>query len=300
MTSSALYSTRMTSSPRTTTRRRVRKTHSKQRLRLKPASSSSTGGSSRGARRQPRFRVSRWGPLLAASAAWLAVGCSRPPAPVRIEITPDIIGIRAGASFAYLLRHGNEVALVDAGSDPEGAVILGALARWGLGPQEVSAVLLTHGHRDQSAAAVLFTNATVYVGAADHELIRGERRPEGIMPTLAAHLGPAPPLNQRLRSVIPRTLIEAAGRSFDAFAIPGHTRGSLVFSHAGILFTGDSLVLAGEEVDAGPALTSGNRDLNLETLLRLRGLAFTVVADGHHGVARDGGARFARWLDNRR
>ena len=60
-----------------------------------------------------------------------------------IRIVKDgIVGI------AVVPINANEVALIDAGNDPSGKAILAELSRRGLGPEAVTAILLTHGHAD--------------------------------------------------------------------------------------------------------------------------------------------------------
>ena len=71
------------------------------------------------------------------------------------------------------------VALIDAGNDKSGKVILAELKRRNLGPDAVDAIYLTHGHPDHTAAAKLFPNAAVYLGAADEGIARGTGRSHG-------------------------------------------------------------------------------------------------------------------------
>ncbi len=248
------------------------------------------------------------GGLLPAGCCLLSLGlsaaCSGPDPAARLEVAPGITGVLAGSSYAYVMHggphggpHGGDrVALIDAGSDPTGAALLDELARRGLEVRQVEAILVTHGHRNHWAAAALFSEATVYAADAAHRMIRGDRRVEGFGPWLEAHLAPAPPIHQRLRSLLPRTLLEVAGRDVDVFALPGHTRGSLAFLVDGVLFTGDSLRITEDGLDAAPASTSGDRDINRRALHRLEAVPFTIIADGHRGVAHDGAQRFARWL----
>ena len=86
--------------------------------------------------------------------------------------------------------------LVDAGLDADGTAILAELSAQHLGPRDVRAVLLTHGHPDHFAAAHRFEAATVVVGADDVAMVRGDRthyapfgRIIGAAPSAAA--GPA-------------------------------------------------------------------------------------------------------------
>ena len=55
-----------------------------------------------------------------------------------------------------------EVALIDAGNDVSGRPILDELSHRGLGPDAVSAILLTHGHPDHVAAIAAFPRAACW------------------------------------------------------------------------------------------------------------------------------------------
>src|SRR4051812_15703229 len=68
---------------------------------------------------------------------------------------------------------GGQVALVDAGNDREGRAILAELRRRGLGPEAVTAILLTHGHGDHLAGCHLFPAAAVYALAGDVGIAEG-------------------------------------------------------------------------------------------------------------------------------
>jgi hydroxyacylglutathione hydrolase len=135
---------------------------------------------------------------------------------------------------------GGKVALVDAGNDGEGKAILAELKRRGLGPEAVTAVLLTHGHGDHLAGCHLFPAASIYALAGDVGLAEGREagkspigklvgaRPTGVKITRAladgetVALGGTPPVSARV------------------FAVPGHTAGSAAYLVNGALFLGDS------------------------------------------------------------
>jgi len=52
-------------------------------------------------------------------------------------------------------RGDHEVALVDPGDDVQGKAILAELSRRGLGPDDLTVILLTHGHSEQRGVAPL-------------------------------------------------------------------------------------------------------------------------------------------------
>jgi len=226
------------------------------------------------------------------------VGCGPTTTVGRIMI-PDstgdeIVGVRAGDTLAYVLRRGDRVVLVDAGSEADAGALLAELTRMGKDATNVEVILLTCGRRAHFAGAAAFPRATVFVGQADHLLVRGEALPGGALPKLLARLSPRPPAPRRVRVVLAGTVLPVAGRRFEVIATPGHTRGSLMFLHANILFTGDSLLLDGDGLAIAPWYLSASTKDNRRSLTRLAPLPVLAIADGHNGYAADAGRRLAR------
>jgi glyoxylase-like metal-dependent hydrolase (beta-lactamase superfamily II) len=131
----------------------------------------------------------------------------------------------------------HEAALVDAGMDKAGSAILAELARHGLGPGDVKAILLTHGHHDHAGAVRQFPNAEVMALAAEIEVVEG--RSGGGSPLL--RVLPIRPAGVRVSRIV------RDGETFPlgpyqvrVFAIPGHTPGSAAFAIGPNLFLGDS------------------------------------------------------------
>ena len=109
-------------------------------------------------------------PLLAVAA--LFATRETPDGP-RVEAEPGVVGVEAGGAYAWIVRTPHGAVLVDAGLDAKGAAILAELKSQGVEPEQVRAVLITHGHPDHYAAAGLFPKAKVLVGPGDLAMIRG-------------------------------------------------------------------------------------------------------------------------------
>ncbi len=169
-----------------------------------------------------------------AVSVWLTV---RATAPIREDVRLDGVQVvKDGIVASYLLDLGDRaVALVDAGNDPAATAILAALARRGLGPEAVTAVLLTHGDIDHVAGAPRFPAAPVMALGPDVALAEGRER-RSLMKIV-------PPRASGLR--VGRVLqdgetLDLSGIRVRVFAIPGHTAGSAAFLARGVLFLGDS------------------------------------------------------------
>ena len=155
---------------------------------------------------------------------------------------------RADLDGMYLVKDGmvsacviplgsGQAALVDAGMHKDGAAILAELARQGIDPGGVTAVLLTHGHWDHTGAVRMFPNAQVMALAAEVEVVEG--RSGGGGPLL--RLMPARPTDIRVsRAFRDGEVFPLGPYQARVFAVPGHTPGSAAFAIGPNLFLGDS------------------------------------------------------------
>ena len=147
-------------------------------------------------------------------------------------------------SLIYAARTSVGVIVVDLGWSGADGALRRALARLGATPRDVVAVLLTHSHRDHVGAWRLVAHAPFWVGPGERALLLGE----------AAHGGWVARWADRVwRPRLPRagalTIRELAGDTalvfgpdtVRAFALPGHTAGSVAWLVRGVLFVGDGM-----------------------------------------------------------
>ncbi|MBX5484599.1 MAG: MBL fold metallo-hydrolase [Myxococcaceae bacterium] len=237
--------------------------------------------------------------LIVLGVAFLYTRLPRPEAD-RVEAALDVVGVDTGGAFAWILRTPHGAALIDAGLDPKAEAILTELRHQGLGPDDVHTVLLTHGHADHFGGAGAFSKAKVYVGADDAAFVRGEATPKGAIQSLFRRFAPEParPAPSAIATLRGGETLEVDGISLKVIAVPGHTPGSLMYLHEGLLFTGDSLVGRddGRKVGLVPASLSADADQNERSLRPLLALPFTAIADGHTGVVADARQKLARLL----
>ena len=215
----------------------------------------------------------------------------------RVEAEPGVVGVEAGGAYAWIVRTPHGAVLVDAGLDAKGTAILAELASEGVQPDQVQAVLLTHGHPDHYAAAGMFQKAKVLVGLRRprddpwrqdplRPLRQDDERPD---PAAAGATGRSP----SSRSGEP---LEFDGAQFQVVATPGHSPGSVVYLYKDVLFTGDSLLRKKDGVAIAPSLFSEDSEMNRASLRAIEPLVFDKIADGHAGVTFDARRKLARFL----
>ena len=205
----------------------------------------------------------------------------------------SVNGVRVVAdgfsSVAVIPISDQQVALVDAGEDEAGEAILRELARRQLGPDAVTAILLTHGHPDHTGAIGRFPQAQVMALDAEVALIEGRTGSRGPV----TQLFPVSPTGVRVSRVLrDGDVVRLGDTSIRVYAVPGHTAGSAAYFVDGVLFVGDSADVASDgSLQGSPWIFSDSQAENRASLVRLEqrliadGADVTVIVPSHSGTA---------------
>jgi glyoxylase-like metal-dependent hydrolase (beta-lactamase superfamily II) len=208
---------------------------------------------------------------IAVAGLWYSAFGNNSPIVDGQQVVPGVETVKDGFVSVFVLdAAAGKVALIDAGRDASGKAILAALARRGLASGSVSAIFLTHGHPDHTAACRLFPDAQIYALETEVGLI-GD----------AAHV--THPLKDGEG-------VNVGDLHVETFAVPGHTPGSAVYLARGTLFFGDS---AGASKDGAmmKAVRLFSKDAGqnvaslkaLEARLRPRAAEVEALAFAHTG-----------------
>lgn len=203
------------------------------------------------------------------------------------------------SSNAYLVQLADGGAVwIDAGLEPDGALLRAAMAEAELGDEDLRGIFLTHGHTDHVSGALAFPGVPIFAMASERSLVAGEVAPERPFPSGAPEatgIAVSEPLEQA-------TVVELGGTSIEVFPIPGHTDGSAAYVVHGVLFLGDAASRSGERgIEGATWLFSKDPEASKASLERL---AETLAdrEDIHalafgHGPALPGGLPvFLSWL----
>jgi len=207
--------------------------------------------------------------------------------PARIPLTSNAVGIRAGNSYAWIIKTANGAMLIDSGMDSQAKAIIAELQNMNLTPDDVHTILLTHGHGDHWKGCLAFPKAKIMVEKQDIALIRGERKPKGMMPAFFDKVIPKKQPPAVLQELPDAGTVTIDGETFTIISLPGHTSGSVAFLWNDVLFSGDAFMGTRAGADAAPAMFSDDYDLNRESLKKLQPIQFKQAADGHTGIIED-------------
>jgi hydroxyacylglutathione hydrolase len=174
-----------------------------------------------------------------------------------LDVTVLPIPVKMGPMtvMAYALV-GERVVIVDTGVGGQADRILGVLAENGRSPEDVSLILLTHGHGDHAGSAEALREATgapVALGAGDEEKcvagVDHEMRARGavdkaLLRTIRDRQAKGAPNRGPQADLVIEREFSLSDYGVDAVVVPapGHTRGSLaVFTGSGDALVGDLL-----------------------------------------------------------
>ena len=207
-----------------------------------------------------------------------------------VRPAPDVRIIKDGfVDFGVVDVGEGHIVLIDTGYDSKGAALLAELARRKVGPDAVTAIFFTHGHRDHIAGASLCPNATLYALDADVALAEGREGSHGPLTSLVG----AKPTGLHVHGLKDGAVTTVGAKSIRAIATPGHTAGSAAYLVSGVLFLGDS---AGMKTDGKLALPpwAFSDDLAksraslvaLATMLQSEQAVVVALVPGHTGTGK--------------
>ena len=184
-----------------------------------------------------------------------------------------------------------QVVLVDAGNDKSGQAILAELSRRQLGPDAVTAILLTHGHPDHTAAIAMFSKAQVMALDTEVALVEGRTAARGPVPRLF----PARPTGVKVTPLQDGATVRVGETQIGVFAVPGHTAGSAAYLVNGVLFLGDAADATSDgEVKGAPWIFSDSQPQDRASLVALDqrllhdGVNVKAIVFAHSGVLTKG------------
>lgn len=197
---------------------------------------------------------------------------------------------------SYVLRDDDgQATLLDAGLKGAPPRLRDALRFLGIGPRDVTRIVMTHAHNDHAGGLARMASATgaaVTVHAADAPYLRAGRAPELDQSTLFGRLvrdGGTFGAVEVSQEIVDGDLLDVAG-GLRAVATPGHSPGHVSYLHepSRLLITGDALFNWRRRISWPPSFLCTDIALSRRTAAVLADLDYDTVAFMHGPEIRTG------------
>ncbi len=248
------------------------------------------------------MRFLKWLLTLVALLAVLAIGGAFTlrylqgtfDAPRNIAGTEGVAAIANMGAQMYAAKVGDGHAILfDTGIDPSGAPVAKLLRELG-SSRRLTHAFVTHGHFDHVASVneLQSEGVKVYAGAADAELI-AQSKPADKLPAkiMLKVLRTSPSKPDELLDG--RREIDVGGETVTAIPLPGHTAGTYLYFHRGVLYTGDAILFEDGKLTSGLDFFNEDTKRNRASIaaLDLAGLEVKTICTGHTGCTPQGSAK---------
>jgi len=229
--------------------------------------------------------------ILAAAGYWLTLryGISKFNADESHEAVDGIYVIKNDTYInLHIVKNGEKYIVIDTGVNPE--EIKKEMHRFGILPENIEAVFLTHTDYDHVGAVSLFKNAKVYLSFEEEQMINGK--------TPRALFFKRNRLKCEYNLIKDDETINLSGLTVKGILTPGHTPGSMCYIvNNRYLFTGDVLHLKNSRA-ALPFkpfnMNSNEAEKAIEKLAKLKGISFIFTA--HTGYSNNFELVFEEYL----
>jgi glyoxylase-like metal-dependent hydrolase (beta-lactamase superfamily II) len=225
-----------------------------------------------------------------------------------MKVTPNIHVIPGVSAHPWLLVDPDGLTLIDTGMPGSSFLILGYIKRLGYAYRDVNRILLTHADTDHAgslAALKRATGARVYASIHEARAVAAGRLPRPLKTTNIL-IRTLMPLLERLGRISPAHVDE---HLFDGQVLPvlrglrvvdtsGHTPGHISFfaPSEGVLFTGDSIVSAKNQLFGSRWYVTWDQDKADAAIHRQVALGARIVCPGHGAAVTNGLGRMRRSL----
>lgn len=204
---------------------------------------------------------------------------------------PGLHPVRGVMSVSHLLVDASGAVLLDTGFPGDGRRIRRAMDRLGMGPRDLKAILLTHGHIDHAgnvAALKAWSGAPVYAHPWEQAHVDGTFPYSGAAKVCGVLEAAGRALTRYTPAKIDVGLSEGMELPFwgglRVVHLPGHTIGHCGFYSAkhDLLFSGDLWVRFFMRTQVSPAIFSDDRRQVWPSMEKARAVGARWVVPGHY------------------
>lgn len=208
--------------------------------------------------------------------------------------------IREYVANIFFYTKGNKTIMIDAGYNYD---LLEEKMKWiDISPKDIKDILITHQDTDHVGAIEedsdeLFCHAKIYIGEIENEYLEGNKRRKGFW---GLYKLPRIKIKNEKKLISDRQIFYIDDIKIEAFLVPGHTWGHLVYLiDDAYLFTGDTIWFGADGGYAFLNILAENSKLQIKSLTKLknvlkqRNLNLKIIT-GHTGWTDDIDFAFAQ------
>lgn len=204
------------------------------------------------------------------------------------KIIDNVYSIHDSFVNLYLIKDSDQYIAIDAGNNIK--TVSAELLKLKVAPEKITAVLLTHTHRDHVAAIKLFKNAKVFLSRQEEQMINGEK---------SVFLWFGNKIDTKVYSLIDDGQDFKSGNiKIKGILTPGHTPGSMCYLiNDKYLFTGDLLSLKAGRID------KFNEYFNMDTKTAINSIDKIIhlpdceyIFTAHYGYTGDYKNALSNWM----
>ncbi len=187
----------------------------------------------------------------------------------------------------FLIKSNGGYVAIDAAQNEQ--TVKREMAKLGIEPEMVKAVLLTHSDYDHVGAISVFSNATIYLPAAEEQMVNGK--------TPRAALIHHNKFNSTYQLFEDNQVLDIDGLKVKGIWTPGHTPGSTSYLIKDeYLFTGDTLRLKDQKAAVFNEFFNMDTDTQKKSISKLAGLTgIKYLFTNHYGYSDSVAEVFAGW-----
>lgn len=193
------------------------------------------------------------------------------------KIVENIYCIKTSIVNMYLYKYGEKYIAIDCGSNLE--KVKEQMELLEINPLDVTHVFLTHSDYDHVAALPLFTQAKVFLGHEEQQMV------DKTTPRFSTFKFNGPLGCSEFELLLDQQEMDVLDLKIKCIATPGHTPGSMSYLlDQKYLFVGDALSIKNGEVQPFFKLFVMDMKTHLKSIDKILNVRKTqIIFSGHHG-----------------
>jgi glyoxylase-like metal-dependent hydrolase (beta-lactamase superfamily II) len=203
------------------------------------------------------------------------------------EVIPEVFAIKDSFVDMFLIKDSDSYVAIDAGANVK--TIRNELSKLDIDSTKISAVFLTHGDGDHTAALSMFGKAKLFMSRDEEQMINGKTSK-----MMFYHNS----ISRNDYNLLDDQQILTIGKThIQGISTPGHTPGSMSYLiNDSLLFVGDAFGLKNGKISKPNAFFSKDMKLAIQSLSKITNLPKAkYVFTAHTGYSNNYSNAMANW-----